>query len=176
MIYKLLSNYKYIYDISIFFYKTWSILLYIGLYWFMLKFVYYIIFILVYVYFYMGSYEVFFFWLFTFCIISVILYLLACLNWINLNDRFKLFSRGRREFYECGCRVSVQKPPKFSLQFLVICIFFILYDVELLFSIPLVSTISSHSLTEILFFLFLYLSFGFSLIYDIKKDLISWKI
>lgn len=53
--------------------------------------------------------------------------------------RFGLVKNSRRDFYECGFRPQVQRVVKVSIQFLLICVFFLLYDIELVFLFPFVS-------------------------------------
>ena len=45
----------------------------------------------------------------------------------------------RRDFYECGFKPQSQRVIKVSIQFLLICVFFLLYDIELVFLFPFVS-------------------------------------
>jgi NADH-quinone oxidoreductase subunit A len=53
--------------------------------------------------------------------------------------RVGAFKLARRDFYECGFRPQLQQPVRLPLQFLLICIFFLLYDIELLFLFPFMS-------------------------------------
>jgi len=56
----------------------------------------------------------------------------------------------RRDFYECGFKPQSQRPIKVSLQFLLICVFFLLYDIELVFLFPFVSGLTFTGLYDIL--------------------------
>ena len=68
----------------------------------------------------------------------------------------------RRDFYECGFKPQSQLPIKVSLQFLLICVFFLLYDIELVFLFPFVSGLTFTGLYDIfliiLFFTVLFIS------------------
>ena len=68
----------------------------------------------------------------------------------------------RRDFYECGFKPQTQKPIKISIQFLLICIFFLLYDIELVFLFPFASGLTFLGLYDLLlltlFFSVLYIS------------------
>jgi NADH-quinone oxidoreductase subunit A len=68
----------------------------------------------------------------------------------------------RRDFYECGFKPQSQRPIKVSLQFLLICVFFLLYDIELVFLFPFVSGLTFTGLYDIfliiLFFTVLFIS------------------
>jgi NADH-quinone oxidoreductase subunit A len=78
----------------------------------------------------------------------------------------------RKDFYECGFKPLKQKPIQLSIQFFILCVFFILYDIELIFSFPLISAIVNQSFLEVMVFLFIYLSFILSLIFDIDRYLL----
>ena len=68
----------------------------------------------------------------------------------------------RRDFYECGFKPQSQRAIKVSLQFLLICVFFLLYDIELVFLFPFVSGLTFTGLYDIfliiLFFTVLFIS------------------
>ena len=53
----------------------------------------------------------------------------------------------------------------------MVCFFFLIYDIELAFSYPLVSSFGVSSLTELLFFIFLYGTFLVSLFFDFDRNL-----
>lgn len=76
--------------------------------------------------------------------------------------RFGLLKSSRRDFYECGFKPQTQRVIKVSLQFLLICIFFLLYDIELVYLFPFVSgfcfTGTQDMLLMALFFTVLMLS------------------
>ena len=58
----------------------------------------------------------------------------------------------RRDFYECGFRPITQKTIRVPIQFMLICIFFLLYDIELVFLFPFVSGFTFTGLYDILLF------------------------
>ena len=66
----------------------------------------------------------------------------------NLIKRFGFLKIARRDFYECGFRPTSQKTIRLPIQFLLICIFFLLYDIELVFLFPFVSAITFIGLTD----------------------------
>ena len=81
----------------------------------------------------------------------------------------------RRDFYECGFKPQTQKPIKVSIQFLIICVFFLLYDIELVFLFPFVSGITFLGLYDtlllILFFTVLYVSLQI----DYERHALYWQ-
>lgn len=124
----------------------------------------------------MGNFEVMHFWFFINLFVVVVIGILSIFSFKNILNRFGILKSNRREFYECGFKPVIQKPVQFTIQFTIVCLFFILYDIELIFSFPLVSTSSNHSLLEIVTFGFLYGSFVFSLIFDFDQNLTNWKL
>jgi NADH-quinone oxidoreductase subunit A len=76
--------------------------------------------------------------------------------------RFGIMKATRRDFYECGFKPQSQRVIKVSIQFLLICVFFLLYDIELVFLFPFVSGYSFSGLYDLLlitlFFLILFKS------------------
>ena len=124
----------------------------------------------------MGYFEVVHFWFLVFILVTLIISILSLFSFKNLFARFGLLKKNRREFYECGFKPVVQKPISFSIQFIIIIFFFLIYDIELIFSFPLVSTYSSHSLFDLLLLIFLYGSFTVSLIFDFDNNLTTWHV
>lgn len=93
----------------------------------------------------------------------------------DLLKRFGYFKIARRDFYECGFRPQTQKPIRLSIQFLLICVFFLLYDIELIFLFPLVSAstfIGFHDLFLIVLFFTLFLM---SLVVDFNRHALTWQ-
>ena len=76
--------------------------------------------------------------------------------------RFGIMKATRRDFYECGFRPQSQRVIKVSIQFLLICVFFLLYDIELVFLFPFVSGYTFSGLYDLLlislFFIILFKS------------------
>jgi NADH-quinone oxidoreductase subunit A len=96
-------------------------------------------------------------------ILAVIVYnVITILSFKDILRRFGFMKASRRDFYECGFKPQTQRPIKVSLQFLLICVFFLLYDIELVFLFPFVSGFTFTGLYDlfllILFFLVLFIS------------------
>lgn len=110
----------------------------------------------------MGDYEVASSTLSIFILTTLIYNLLTFLSFKDVLRRFGFMKNTRRDFYECGFKPQTQKPIKVSIQFLIICVFFLLYDIELVFLFPFVSGITFLGLYDtlllILFFTVLYIS------------------
>ena len=110
----------------------------------------------------MGDYEVASSTLSIFILTTLIYNLLTFLSFKDILRRFGFMKNTRRDFYECGFKPQTQKPIKVSIQFLIICVFFLLYDIELVFLFPFVSGITFIGLYDTLlitlFFTVLYIS------------------
>jgi len=104
-------------------------------------------------------------------LIVLIIGILSIFSFKNLLNRFGLLRSNRREFYECGFKPVNQKPIQFTIQFTMVCFFFLIYDIELIFSFPLVSAFPGTSLVEFFFFFFLYGTFLLSLLFDFDQAL-----
>jgi len=110
----------------------------------------------------MGDYEIASSVLSLVILTTIIYNLLTFLSFKDILRRFGFLKNTRRDFYECGFKPQTQKPIKISIQFLIICIFFLLYDIELVFLFPFVSGITFFGLYDNLlisfFFLIMYIS------------------
>lgn len=89
--------------------------------------------------------------------LAIIVYnAITSLSFKDILRRFGFIKKSRKDFYECGFRPQSQRIIKVSIQFLLICIFFLLYDIELVFLFPFVS---GFTFTGIYDFLLLILFF-----------------
>lgn len=127
------------------------------------------------IYVFLGDFEVFFNYI-SVIILGVIIYnVINCLSFRSLLKRFGFLKLSRRDFYECGFKPQTQKPIKLPIQFLLICVFFLIYDIELVFIFPYVSGIIFGSFYDsILIFLFFFLFF-LSLAIDYEKHALYWQ-
>ncbi len=93
----------------------------------------------------------------------------------NNLKRFGFLKANRRDYYECGFKPQQQKPVKISLQFLLICVFFLLYDIELIFLFPFVSGYNYSGLIDLLLIFFFFFMFFFSLLVDYERHALYWQ-
>jgi len=75
----------------------------------------------------------------------------------------------RRDFYECGFKPQTQKPIKVSIQFILICIFFLLYDIELVFLFPFVSGFTFTGVYDLFLIMFFFFVLFVSLNIDYER-------
>lgn len=123
----------------------------------------------------MGNFEVMHFWVLANYLAIIIISILTIFSWKNTGERFFALKSARKDFYECGFRPSNQYPIQISSQFFLICIFFIVYDIELVFSFPFVSFLTNLSFLDIMGFLLIYYFFVLSLFFDFSNNLLNWK-
>jgi NADH:ubiquinone oxidoreductase subunit 3 (subunit A) len=93
---------------------------------------------------------VFFAFITTLVLSTVVYNILTVVSFRDVLRRFGLMKSTRRDFYECGFRPQSQRVIKVSIQFLLICVFFLLYDIELVFLFPFVSGYSFSGLYDLL--------------------------
>lgn len=124
---------------------------------------------------FLGDFEVFFNYI-SVIILGIIVYnVINCLSFRDLLKRFGFLKMSRRDFYECGFKPQTQKPIRLPIQFLLICVFFLIYDIELVFIFPYVSGIVFGSFYDTaLIFLFFFLFF-LSLLIDYEKHALYWQ-
>lgn len=109
-------------------------------------------------------------------ILAVVVYnLLNVLTFKDLLRRFGLLKLTRRDFYECGFKPQTQRPVKISIQFLLICVFFLLYDIELVFLFMYVSGYTFTGLYDTLLVILFFMVFLSSLAVDYERHALLWQ-
>nr|ASY95734.1 Nad3 [Stylonychia lemnae] len=123
----------------------------------------------------MGDFELFFNYFSVFILSFIIYNVINSFSFRNLLKRFGFLKMSRRDFYECGFRPQTQKPIKLPIQFLLICIFFLLYDIELVFLFPFVSGIAFLGLYDLILLFFFLILFVFTLAIDYERHALYWQ-
>jgi len=109
-------------------------------------------------------------------ILAVLVYnVITILSFKTILRRFGFMKASRRDFYECGFKPQTQRPIKVSLQFLLICVFFLLYDIELVFLFPFVSGSTFTGLYDFILIIMFFLVFFASLNVDYERHALSWQ-
>lgn len=109
-------------------------------------------------------------------VLAVVVYnIINILTFKDLLRRFGLLKVSRRDFYECGFKPQNQRPIKVSIQFLLICVFFLLYDIELVFLFPFVSGYTLTGLYDTLLIILFFLVFLSSLNVDYERHALLWQ-
>ena len=117
----------------------------------------------------MGDFEIFFNFLSIFIVGVAIYNIINIFFFRNLFRRFGFFKIARRDFYECGFRPQTQKPIQLPIQFLLVCIFFLLYDIELIFLFPYISGLFFFGGFDFLLLILFFIIFFISLLIDYER-------
>lgn len=124
---------------------------------------------------FLGDFEVFINY-FSVVVLGVIIYnVINCFSFKNLIQRFGLFKASRKDFYECGFKPQKQKPVQLPIQFLLICVFFLLYDIELVFLFPYVSGLFYAAFYDWILLIFFFIIFLLSLFIDYERHALYWQ-
>jgi NADH:ubiquinone oxidoreductase subunit 3 (subunit A) len=82
----------------------------------------------------------------------------------------------KSQLYECGFKAISDVNIQINLNFSIVCVFLILYDVEFLFLFPLLFNISfANFLVFFIFFIFIFFIL-ISFIYDLNQNALSLSI
>lgn len=123
----------------------------------------------------MGDFEVFLATM-SITVLAVLVYnVITILSFKDLLRRFGFMKNSRRDFYECGFKPQNQRPVKVSLQFLLICVFFLLYDIELVFLFPYVSGYTFSGLYDLLLLVLFFGVLFISLNIDYERHALYWQ-
>ena len=123
----------------------------------------------------MGDFEIFFS-TFSITILGFIIYnVVTLISFRDLLKRFGFLKISRRDFYECGFRPITQKPIRVPIQFLLICIFFLLYDIELIFLFPLTSITTFIGFYDFNLLIFFFMLLLISLVVDYNRHALIWQ-
>jgi len=123
----------------------------------------------------MGDFEVFLITISIIVLTTVLYNVLTFLSYKDVLRRFGMMKASRRDFYECGFKPQVQRPIKVSIQFLLICVFFLLYDIELVFLFPFVSGFTFTGLYDLLLLILFFSVLLVSLNIDYERHALYWQ-
>jgi NADH-quinone oxidoreductase subunit A len=117
----------------------------------------------------LGDFEVFFSYLSVVLLAFIVYNIINIFLYRNILKRFGFLKVARRDFYECGFRPQDQKPVRLPVQFLLICVFFLLYDIELVFLFPYVSGATIAGFFDFILLMLFFTLFLISLIIDYER-------
>lgn len=81
----------------------------------------------------------------------------------------------KRQFYECGFKVFSDINIQINLNFAMLCVFLILYDIEFVLLFPILFNILNITIYQFIFFLAFVLLIILSLYYDWQTNALSWQ-
>jgi NADH-quinone oxidoreductase subunit A len=123
----------------------------------------------------MGDFEVFLATT-SISVLAILVYnVITVLSFKDLLRRLGFMKNTRRDFYECGFKPQNQRPVKISLQFLLICVFFLLYDIELVFLFPYASGYTFTGLYDLLLLILFFIVLFTSLNVDYERHALYWQ-
>ena len=123
----------------------------------------------------MGDFEVITIILPVFLLAVIIYTVINILSFKDILRRIGLMKISRRDFYECGVKPQNKRPTKISIQFLLICVFFLIYDIELIFLFPFVSGFTFSGLYDMFLLLLFFSVFLSSLFVDYTRHALIWQ-
>ena len=123
----------------------------------------------------MGDFEIFFATASVTLLGFIIYNVINSFSFRDLIKRFGFAKIARRDFYECGFRPTTQKAIRLPIQFLLICVFFLLYDIELIFLFPFVSAITFVGVYDVLLLVFFFVMLFLSLVVDFNRHALAWQ-
>lgn len=80
----------------------------------------------------------------------------------------------KKQFYECGFKAISDLNIQINLNFSMLCVFLILYDVEFTMLFPILFNFTQISLLEYMFFLIFICLILISLVYDWQSSTLNW--
>lgn len=83
--------------------------------------------------------------------------------------------KSKKNFYECGFKSIADINIQINLNFIMICVFLILYDIEFTFLFPLLFNIWWLSFLQLVIFVIFVIFIIISLYYDILTNSLSWQ-
>ena len=81
----------------------------------------------------------------------------------------------KRDFYECGFKSISDINIQINLNFSILCIFLILYDIELIYLVPFLFNTNINSVIEILVLFIFIVMINLSLLFDYKNNSLNWQ-
>lgn len=81
----------------------------------------------------------------------------------------------KKQFYECGFKTLSELNMQININFSMLCIFLILYDIEFTFLFPILFNMLNISIFEYLFLIIFILFIILSLLYDWQFNALSWQ-
>lgn len=96
---------------------------------------------------------------------------------IDFNSRkdFEFFNK-KKEFYECGFKSTIDLNIQLDIHYALIAVFFIIYDIELVFLLPVFINFFSISFFSFLVYLLFVYIIGLSFYYEWKFSGLDWQL
>lgn len=103
---------------------------------------------------------------------GVVFWALTLLNMVFNKKKNHFY---KKKFYECGFNSLTDINIQININFLLIGIFLILYDIEFTFLFPFLFNITYVNLINFIFFTIFFLLIILSLLYDWQSNALDWQ-
>lgn len=123
----------------------------------------------------MGDLEVFFNYSNVIILGTIIYNVINFTSFKSLLKKFGFLKLSRKDYYECGFRPQHQRTIKLPIQFLLVTIFFLMYDIEFVFIFPYVSGITFNVFFDFFLLIFFFSLFFISLFIDYERHALQWQ-
>lgn len=100
--------------------------------------------------------------------LSVILLLINFIL-ITQNEDFN-----KNSSYECGFQSFTENISNFNIQYYIIAIIFLIFDLEIMFLLPWISALSYVSYLSLFAIFYFFILLGISFVYEWKKGSLEW--
>lgn len=97
------------------------------------------------------------------------------LTWIGEYFFKKKNHDSKKKFYECGFKSTTDINIQINLNFSILCVFLILYDIEFTFLVPILINFTYTSFLEYFILSMFILIILLSLIYDWQMNALNWQ-
>lgn len=82
----------------------------------------------------------------------------------------------KKNYYECGFKSTVDINVQFNFNFIIICVFLILYDVEFMYLMPFFLNLENISMFQFSIFNLFLILIVVSLVYDWQNNALNWQL
>jgi len=81
----------------------------------------------------------------------------------------------KKQFYECGFKATTDVDIQFNLNFSILCVFLVLYDIEFVFLLPMMFNLYSIWIYSYIILIIFILLIILSLVYDWQMNALNWQ-
>lgn len=106
---------------------------------------------------------------------TIIYNVINIISFRDLIKRFGFTKLSRKDYYECGFKPQHQRPIKLPIQFLLITVFFLMYDVEFVFIFPYSSSLMFNGAFDFILISFFFVFFLLSIAIDYDRHALYWQ-
>jgi len=97
------------------------------------------------------------------------------LTWASEHFYKKKAQTSSKQFYECGFKSISDLNLQINLNFAIVCVFLVLYDVEFIFLIPIFFNLGILSFFQFFILMSFFTLIILSLVYDWQNQALNWQ-